>query len=1037
MNLKKHENMKKLLTTLCALALSVTIYGGGVVEYSWTSGVSFPESDNDGNYNAHWFTFVAPFSGNVKTIRLALGTKGERKDAYIAISHDLKEIAANFTKDDFIAISNESSTTSGSDKTFTFDNAELIGGATYYCYFLTEENGSYTTKSQRFCVSETSGRMSIKPSNSDATTNSYTIPFEGTMTLKESAQYRIKGYKPKGGEACWIQSKDTDEDVLYKTEVSSVSINDLLTNTRYLWNVLSDNGVKLQNIGKNHYIPTITVNSNAGDGNVKFLTATGINDAAVFTVEDGLTVDNGNKIGEVKLKTSYGAGDTWLNTFSVNTTTVGVHNVDNFTGSNFLFQQVKTVTFNNEPVAVNGGEEVMVIYLAADGSDIITLPADYTYIIDGQDELHAVEAAAAIAAYGAKDINVTVNENPAREIFYKLVWDNAYEPIITAPADLKNGEYASEHLPSEMNNDCVTLSYSPEVLEAGINEIIVTATWSGPFQLSDADAPKYYTVGIHSNRETDNNILQNRDGNLFAQSVQTDAYAELSDDNLFYFSGNPYDGITITSKNGGIVNKNNDGSQATIGKGNSTFIPVAAKPDVNKTVADGYVCFQVKDVKDGRNFLNCDVNDENKIKGYDQADAGSTCWFIPAGQYYLNYMDKIGINAPVGAVGTTECITEEIRTQLLAQNSAIQNNLYGELSAYATAKGLLDPIANSDVIELQDGYYRVVNAVPGFNNTAAWYYDATVAQTRIRWAKAATTDAQQINSLFKFVAKDDAWTIYSPNAEQFITTGNGRANNTPNAELGEVDNVQITSLGSAQFNITQTGNNNPLHALNHSSGGGNNGDLIIWAGGLNSASAWYIVKVEKVTVALNEINGTRYATLYAPFAYTVEGATAYTLTLNEQRTSLLLHKVEGYVPAGTAVVLISEQNATATLTLAPEHDDAAALPTALTGTYTAQAISAGAESSNYFLGKLSDVPGFYKYSGESLNLAANRAYLKMGSENASNGFSLTLSDDDITAIIDAVSSANGAPHYYDLQGRRVAAPQKGRIYIVNGKKTIF
>lgn len=166
--------------------------------------------------------------------------------------------------------------------------------------------------------------------------------------------------------------------------------------------------------------------------------------------------------------------------------------------------------------------------------------------------------------------------------------------------------------------------------------------------------------------------------------------------------------------------------------------------------------------------------------------------------------------------------------------------------------------------------------------------------------------------------------------------------------------------------------------------------------------------------------------------------TAYTLTLNEQRTSLLLHEVEDYVPAGTAVVLISEQNATATLTLASEYDNEDALPTALTGTYTAQVIPAGAESSNYFLGKLNDVPGFYRYGGETLSLAANRAYLKMDSEVApANGFSLTLSDDDITAIIDAVSSANGAPHYYDLQGRRVAAPQKGRIYIVNGKKTIF
>lgn len=1012
---------------------------GGVVEYSWTSGATFLSGTDSGNYNAGWFSIVSPFNGNVTTIKLNLGISTDvgtlRSDAFLAISSDLKTETTNFSENDFAAISTNSCGTTEYEVTMNFSDAELVGGATYYCYFVTKEENIYTTIRQRFYVETTSKGMIIGQVGQTSTEGRYTIPFEGTMTLKEDAKYRIKGLWPTDNVDCWLYSNPGNENKLWKKKIAETT--DQLTNTRYLWETKLSESVKIMNVGNEQFIPIFTSDNSTGE-NVDYLSATTENYAANFSFLDRV---NTAKIGSVALMTTYNNNNAYLNTYTYKDEYVGCFNNTPNAGDVFYFQQVKTVTFN-KLVAVNGEDEVTEIYLAADGSDVITLPTDYAYSVNGQEELNAVEAAAAITAYGSEDITVTVNENPDRKITYNLVWDGSSDVIITEESVvMKNGELASEHLPNKMNNDFATLSYSPEVLAAGTSEITVTATWNGPFQLSNSDAPKYYTVGMHSAHEANNYIWKNNDGSLSAHSVKTDAYAELSNANLFYFSGNPYNGITITSKNGGSVNKVDDqNTQATVGSGDTKYVPVASTEN-GKTIANGYACFQVKD---GNVFLAFSSDNNGVANSGNEAASGSTCWFIPAGQYYLNALDELSVNAPANAVGTRTylaSLSEEEATakksEITAQRTAVVGNMYGDIAAYADARTILDEAASFELTTLESGYYyRVVSAVPGFNNTAAWYYNPATDNSHIVWAKEATNDAQQINSLFKFTANGDGWNIYSPNAQNSITTGNGNYN-SQNASLGEVAAVTITPLEKAQFNLTQSGNNNPIHALGHSSGTGTSGNLIIWDGGAESASAWYIVKVEEVSVNLNEIGDSYYATLYAPFAYTVEGATAYTLTLNDQRTSLLLHEVEDHVPAGTAVVLISEQNATATLTLDPEHDYAAALLTALTGTYTAQAIPAGAQSSNYFLGKLNDVPGFYKYSGELLNLAANRAYLEMGSENASNGFSLTLSDDDITAIIDAVSSANGAPHYYDLQGRRVAAPQKGRIYIVNGKKTIF
>ncbi len=66
----------------------------------------------------------------------------------------------------------------------------------------------------------------------------------------------------------------------------------------------------------------------------------------------------------------------------------------------------------------------------------------------------------------------------------------------------------------------------------------------------------------------------------------------------------------------------------------------------------------------------------------------------------------------------------------------------------------------------------------------------------------------------------------------------------------------------------------------------------------------------------------------------------------------------------------------------------------------------------------------------SKNIPANRAYLKAKANAARITGTVFL--DDATAI--KTIDADGTETYYDLQGRRISKPQKGGIYVKNGKK---
>lgn len=171
-------------------------------------------------------------------------------------------------------------------------------------------------------------------------------------------------------------------------------------------------------------------------------------------------------------------------------------------------------------------------------------------------------------------------------------------------------------------------------------------------------------------------------------------------------------------------------------------------------------------------------------------------------------------------------------------------------------------------------------------------------------------------------------------------------------------------------------------------------------------------------------------TLCLPFAATIPGGvTAYTLTYagGDKATAT---SVETTILANTPVLLNGSGEKVFTGSGAVSAS-AANENGALTGVFAATTVPSG----SYVLQKQSEKVGFFKVTGAK-TINPFRAYLT--AETPAPGLSIIFPEDgDVTGIseIEKMRNADNVT-IFDLQGRKVAQPQKG-LYIVNGKKIIF
>ncbi|MBP5770395.1 MAG: hypothetical protein J6W75_03430 [Bacteroidaceae bacterium] len=283
---------------------------------------------------------------------------------------------------------------------------------------------------------------------------------------------------------------------------------------------------------------------------------------------------------------------------------------------------------------------------------------------------------------------------------------------------------------------------------------------------------------------------------------------------------------------------------------------------------------------------------------------------------------------------------------------------------------------------------------------------------------------------------DNAW--YFDNSRdsysQQFTTTQTEANYVPaeiiyNAKSGDIPYYAIKMSTQSSY---------PGYSYANTNGSTNQVVTYSYSSGSTDGSAWALEPVARVK--LNTVGDKSYATFYFDRDVQTDANTKayYVTTTNGSYAQLTEVENEGHdIPARTAVVLINSEQAGSALFhvtsgLSRVVDAESNL---LKGTLTSMDLDLSDATNYYSLGKLNGEIGFYKFTGGTITLGANKAYLNTTTPSGNvKGFILGFGDTD--GINELVSSPVGEGAWvYDLSGRRIAGKTLKRgIYIVNGKK---
>lgn len=292
--------------------------------------------------------------------------------------------------------------------------------------------------------------------------------------------------------------------------------------------------------------------------------------------------------------------------------------------------------------------------------------------------------------------------------------------------------------------------------------------------------------------------------------------------------------------------------------------------------------------------------------------------------------------------------------------------------------------------------------------------------------------ASRAQAIWKFVSNgtEGQYYLQNLNANTYMSGKDGAYFTPGIAETENATAFALEALGSAQYNIKKVGSAYRLHASGAAKGDGA-AVMFYNDGGLNSASAWYLIPATSIDVTISDAG---YATVNYPFAVQVaDGVTAYIGTANAEDGVFTLKKIEnGIIPANTPVVLEGAAD-TYSLSILADNTDAPITGNDLSGSTVFKAVDATANA--YILGNGDNGIGFYQMSADDRTLGSNKAYLELPA-SMSHVRSITIGG-PTTGIEDTVTESVEAEEYYDLQGRRVMNPTKGIYVTKSGKKVLF
>ena len=242
---------------------------------------------------------------------------------------------------------------------------------------------------------------------------------------------------------------------------------------------------------------------------------------------------------------------------------------------------------------------------------------------------------------------------------------------------------------------------------------------------------------------------------------------------------------------------------------------------------------------------------------------------------------------------------------------------------------------------------------------------------------------------------------------------------------------------------------------------GKNGDEKIGASGETLTTASLALDDEKDFVASEPFTattatynremkaGTTWATLCLPFEVSLadKNFRAFKLlSANESTSTIQLEEIETSIAAGTPVI-IKMNNGETTLSISEANKkivqkvvSAADGNYQLQGIYTQKVFDKSADDNCYIVkgDKLMNPTKLLEYTSTTqVGSKPFRAYMVDNTSSSAGAKMFSIAIGDNTTAIDSLNTiANGNAIYYDLQGNRLSAPQKGINIVKRGSKTM-
>lgn len=345
---------------------------------------------------------------------------------------------------------------------------------------------------------------------------------------------------------------------------------------------------------------------------------------------------------------------------------------------------------------------------------------------------------------------------------------------------------------------------------------VAQQAWADKVVTSTADSPKWFQ--IVAKRETrlmtDNGVGQNMTG-----AVSTTDPAE---NNKWRFEQNTDGTWVIVSQKGDYIDP---ASLKSLGDtyGNSAFQTVSTKPSKGWTITETASGSDYYTIASGTAQLHQGNNGTsfciiNYGGGSNTSDEGCLFTFK---EYSIRNIAQAAYDASIEGTnpGQTPADARAAFKAVLDKTNATESELE---AALVTFKAALVKV------EANKLYYIVSGPSVDYCQGKYMYSPGSGQQSKFGSKVSAPTYAWTFTD-----AGDGKFYMQNYGTKQYLNTTSNK--NTTMAETASTK-YTIESLGKGAFNIKPEGNN-PLHAQN------DNSVIVVWAGGLNTASAWKFVEI--------------------------------------------------------------------------------------------------------------------------------------------------------------------------------------------------